>query len=85
MEGLLIYAGTTEGGVVHEIERSGKRIEIRTIDLTRPPAEVLEHIGCIAGRVREMAEFHDAVRPVPAMHPSSDENTDVVPRVDAIV
>jgi hypothetical protein len=42
MQRLIIYAGITEGGVTHEIERSRERSEIRTS-------------ARIATRVREMA------------------------------
>jgi gamma-glutamyl:cysteine ligase YbdK (ATP-grasp superfamily) len=54
---LIIYAGGAERTDVHEIQAGGKRIEIRVLDMTQNPPELLAQVARLANRVLELAAY----------------------------
>ena len=54
--GMLIYARDEDAPapVIHEVRRSGKRLEVAALDLSGPLEEVLRRVEQIAGRVRRL-------------------------------
>jgi 5-methylcytosine-specific restriction enzyme subunit McrC len=52
--GLLVYAAGEGGRAAHEVVEIGKRLEIVTLDLSGEPPALLEQIGELADRIREM-------------------------------
>jgi 5-methylcytosine-specific restriction enzyme subunit McrC len=50
--GLLVYASGGPEEVVHEVGRSGTRLEVATVDLDGEPAQILQSMSFIADRVR---------------------------------
>ena len=53
--GLLIYAAGEAAATTHQIVHLGKRIEVRTLDLSGEPEDMLGQIELIAQVVRGMA------------------------------
>ncbi len=53
--GMLIYAHGEAEQVTHAIVHLGKRIEVRTLDLSGAPDQILGQIGHIADRVRAIS------------------------------
>lgn len=53
-EGLIVYAGTAERVELHDIDPGGKRIEVRTLDLTQRAPDLLAQVNRLADRVRRL-------------------------------
>jgi 5-methylcytosine-specific restriction enzyme subunit McrC len=72
--GLLIYAaGEAESGT-HVVRYAGKRLEVRALDISGHPDQVLERVRGLAARVRELrAEaLQDRHGPVPRLAVAAD-------------
>lgn len=54
-EGLLIYAAGEDVPPDLVIEHAGKRVHTRTLDVSRPPAQLMQDIRSLARLVREVA------------------------------
>lgn len=52
--GLLIYAAGEADSGTHVVRYAGKRLEVRTLDISGRPAEVLERVQALASRIREL-------------------------------
>lgn len=52
--GLLIYAAGEDEPAIHDVAHLGKKLEVRTLDLTGRPAEILTQIAVLAERIREL-------------------------------
>jgi 5-methylcytosine-specific restriction enzyme subunit McrC len=59
--GLLIYAAGEGEPVVHEVVDLGKRLEVRTLDLTVRPEEILGQVAELAEGIRELRTVRRAV------------------------
>ena len=55
--GMLIYAAGEAEPIIHEIVHLGKQIEVRTLDLSVAPDEILGQVHRIAERVRAINEL----------------------------
>ncbi len=53
--GLLLYAAGEGEPVTHEVVEVGKRLEVRTLDLSGDPDEILGQVAAMAERIVEMA------------------------------
>ena len=62
--GLLIYAEGEAEPVTHEVRYSGKRLEVAALDLSGALDDVLDRIGGLAGRVKELGYEARRLRPV---------------------
>ena len=54
--GMLIYAKGEAEPVIHEIRRSGKRLEVAALDLSGSLDEILARVGDLAERVRTLRD-----------------------------
>ena len=61
--GLLVYAKGEAEPVIHEVRHYGKWLEIAGLDLSGTLDEVLDRVGDLAGRVRELREQAIRLRP----------------------
>jgi 5-methylcytosine-specific restriction enzyme subunit McrC len=52
--GLLIYAAGEADSGAHVVRHAGKRLEIRTLDISGAPSAVLARVGELAERIREL-------------------------------
>lgn len=52
--GLLVYAAGEVDPTIHEVVHLGKRLEIRTLDVTGEPADVLDRVQALAQRIRQL-------------------------------
>ena len=53
-EGLLVYAAGEDIDRTATIRAAGKRIHVRTVDVARPPADVLAQVRTLAHLVRRL-------------------------------
>lgn len=51
-EGVLVYAAGEDAPHTVTIRRADKRIQVRTVDIARPPADVLDQVRDLAGVIR---------------------------------
>ncbi len=61
--GLLVYAKGEAEPVIHEVRHYGKWLEIAALDLSGTLDEILDRVGDLAGRVRELREQAIRLRP----------------------
>ena len=52
--GLLVYAQGEADSVVHQVRHLGKRLEVKTVDLSGSTEDIRASIGTVAGRVRAL-------------------------------
>jgi len=52
--GLLIYAAGEADSGTHIVRHAGKRLEVRTLDISGRPIDVLERVRALADRIREL-------------------------------
>lgn len=57
-DGLLVYAAAEDTPRSVTVRRAGKRLHVRTLDITRPRQEILVHISTLASEIRAMALSH---------------------------
>ena len=62
--GMLIYAKGEDKLVIHEVRGSHKRLEIAALDLSETLDEVLNRVGKLAHRVKELRNEARTLRPV---------------------
>lgn len=62
--GLLIYAKGEAEPAVHEVSYLGKKLEVRTLDLSGSPREILTQTASLAERIREIRRLGVQVRAV---------------------
>ena len=58
-EGLLVYAAGEHGDVCHEVVHLGKRLWVRSLDVSGTPREVLAQIGALSEMVVGMRQTDD--------------------------
>jgi 5-methylcytosine-specific restriction enzyme subunit McrC len=54
-DAMVIYASGEAGRRVHEIRHVNKRLHVLTLDLSRPPRDIMEQISIVAGQIAGIA------------------------------
>ena len=60
--GLLVYASGVEIPVMHDILQAGKQLLVRTLDVSGPPATILENVGELAEEIRSLRALNRTAR-----------------------
>ena len=60
--GLLIYAKGERAPATYRVRHSGKRLEVAALDLSATLDEILDRVGLLAGRVRELRDQARSLR-----------------------